>query len=276
MPAKQGRGGRDGRKGPLPLRWAAPATREPPSPRPSGHTATRELEQALWSSLRASVGRASPCPPPNLLGLEQLPGTGLLQAWGPAVLQDPRHPPPGVRWWAQGGRGARLREPPGREGHLSSRPPWPPAPLTSNTLMARVSAGGLVGRRANSSVSTAFPSLSTRLPVSADSEDEAAASAFSRSLRASWMRLCRLPTKRGDCGERRASCPRPRPARSPGPGSSTAPPGAGGEGGLCAHLTSSGDWKRWVRSCPGPPQGQRTRRPGVWDDPPRGPTSTPA
>lgn len=131
-------------------------------------------------------------------------------------LQDPRRPPPGVRWWARGGRGAGLRDPPGREGPLSSRSPRPPAPLTSNTLIARVSAGGLVGRRANSRVSTAFPSLSTRLPDSADSEDEAAASAFSRSLRASWMRLCRLPTKRGDCGERRASCPRPRPAHSAG------------------------------------------------------------
>lgn len=140
-------------------------------------------------------------------------------------LQDPRRPPPGVRWWARGGWGAGLRDPPGREGPLSSRSPRPPAPLTSNTLIARVSAGGLVGRRANSRVSTAFPSLSTRLPASADSEDEAAASAFSRSLRASWMRLCRLPTKRGDCGERSASCPRPRPAHSAGP--APAPPHLG-------------------------------------------------
>ena len=69
---------------------------------------------------------------------------------------------------------------------------------------------GLAARRVKSRLSWAFPSLSTQAPAPRGSPDSeaAAASAFSRSLRASSMRLCLRPMKRGDCGDRAAQLSR--------------------------------------------------------------------
>lgn len=173
-------------------------------------------------------------PPPNLLGLEQLPGTGLLQAWGPAVLQDPATPP-GVRWWAQGGRGPGSESPQGGRG--TSQGPMAPAPLTSNTLMARVS-GGLGGPQGKQQRQHRLPSPLHQAARLCGLRDEAQPLPSPAPLRASWIRLCRLPTS-GDCGEA-CQLPPPSACPQPGPGSSTAPPGRSGAGGLCAHLTSSG------------------------------------
>lgn len=91
----------------------------------------------------------------------------------------------------------------------------PPSTLTSKAFTARDNTGGLAPRRVKSRFSMAFPSLSRTAVASRaslGSKEAAAASAFSRTLRASSMRLCRRPTKRGDCGDsrnrvRQSPCP---------------------------------------------------------------------
>lgn len=86
-------------------------------------------------------------------------------------------------------------------GLKSFRKKLNPIRLTSKTLRVRDSAGLFELLREKKRLSKAFPSLSSNTICSLSPATSAAAAAASRSLRASSIKLCRLPTNLWDCSK---------------------------------------------------------------------------